>query len=121
MFSRKGAGVLAGAVCCLALAAPVVAFEPLDPKYLKGGPGVAVCVELRKDMLFYHSLVMKGGTPKQMEVWKARYRKYVWGYGRNNCRQLARKMAIAGFKEMQERIEEPAPTPSSAEAIASTN
>ncbi|NQX88718.1 MAG: hypothetical protein HRT77_08635 [Halioglobus sp.] len=76
----------------MGLSCHAVALEPLDAEFAKGGPAIAVCEELRRNMLFYHGLFLQGGNAKQMEVWKKQYKKYLRGYGNSNCRKLAKMM-----------------------------
>lgn len=105
MLSQKATTVLSGAVLCLALAVPAVALEPLGSEFARGGPALAVCEELRQDMLFYHRLVLEGGNARQMEVWKRKYKQNVWDYGRTKCRELARRMAAAALREKNKKPE----------------
>ena len=63
---RKGAVWLSAGVLYMGLSCHAVALEPLDAEFAKGGPAIAVCEELRRNMLFYHGLFLQGGNAKQM-------------------------------------------------------
>lgn len=88
MLSRQGTIVLSGAVLVTALSATGYAAEGER----RGGPAHTFCQELRDEMVYYYQLFEKGGTAKQMAVWKKQYGRRINAYGRSSCPKLDRKM-----------------------------
>lgn len=90
MLSRQGSTVFSGVALCLALSVPAAASEPAPGS--KPAPVVSFCEDIRQDMLYYHRLFQQGGTLKQEEVWKKRYKQEIWNWGHSKCPAVYKNM-----------------------------
>lgn len=91
MLSHQGKAILLGAMLAFASVMPVSANEP----QMRRAPVASLCADLRKEMLYYFSMYEKGGTAKQVEVWKKQYKRRIHTYGQSRCRELEKRTAKA--------------------------
>jgi hypothetical protein len=93
MLSRPRPFLLALMLLTCAVCAPVSA---KDQGAVSTNPGAAsaVCEELRNEINYYYELYQKGGTTKQLEVWKKLRRKYVQKYNQTACPRFHKKIVL---------------------------
>lgn len=93
MLSRPRPFLLSLALLICAVCTPVSAKDRGAASSDRGAAS-AVCEEIRNEINYYYDLYQKGGTTKQMEVWKKLRRKYVHRYNQTACPRFDKKIVI---------------------------